>query len=262
MRFDTASIEPRMLAHGRHGRDHVIWDEALFDALPDPSIFEPAYWQACDAILSSATGRGEAYFVDAGAPAPWVLRHYRRGGLLAHVNRDRYLWLAPDRTRPFREFALLSCLHDRGLSVPWPIAARAHRRGGFYTADLITVAVADARPLAEHLMNAPVPSAAWRACGQAIARLHAEQVWHADLNARNLLLGEDNTITILDFDRARILRRSGRGWRESNLARLRRSLDKFVARQSRFCFEEADWSELLAAYRTGYAAVREDFERL
>src|SRR5690349_8395135 len=99
--------------------------------------FEPAHWRALGRLHASAGGRGGISRID----APFgraVLRHYRRGGLIARVMGDRYLWTGAERTRGFAEFKLLAQLAERGLPVPAPIAARFLRQGAHYTADLIT----------------------------------------------------------------------------------------------------------------------------
>ncbi len=80
---------------------------------------------------------------------PWVLRHYRRGGMIANVLGDRYLWTGAGRTRGFAEFRLLAALRARGLPVPTPVAARYRRKGVHYRADLITRRIGNATTLAE-----------------------------------------------------------------------------------------------------------------
>ena len=49
---------------------------------------------------------------------PCVLRHYRRGGLVAPLLGDKYVWNGRTRSRGFAEFALLAELARRGLPVP------------------------------------------------------------------------------------------------------------------------------------------------
>jgi RIO-like serine/threonine protein kinase len=71
-------------------------------------------------------------------------------------------------------------------------------------------------------------------------------VCHADLNAHNVLLSED-AVYLIDFDRCQ-LRRGGL-WRDSNLVRLRRSLEKITYAMPRDRFAEADWHGLLDGYR-------------
>ncbi len=143
---------------------------------------------------------------------------------------------------------MLARLHQQGLDVPQPVAARVHRLGMFYRADLITLRIPDAHPLADLLGDAALPGNRWREIGAAIARLHACGILHADLNARNILLAGDGRVYLIDFDKAEQREAPG-GWRQSNLARLRRSLDKFHAAGAPFHFEAPDWDSLLAGYR-------------
>ena len=93
-----------------------------------------------------------------------VLRHYRRGGLIAKLSRDWFVWTGADATRPFREFRVTRQLHAAGLPVPDVVAARFVRAGLGYRADLATREVVGARTLAERL---PVESADidWAALG-------------------------------------------------------------------------------------------------
>ena len=80
-----------------------------------------------------------------------MLRHYRRGGFIARLSRDRYVWTGEARVRAFAEWRLLELLTERGLPVPKPIAARYQRSGLLYRCDLITQRIADAQPLSAAL---------------------------------------------------------------------------------------------------------------
>lgn len=242
-------------ASARHGGGIAIWDGRVFGRQPPGADwFDPEALRARDALLSSAAGRGAAYFFRAMNEAVWVLRHYRRGGLLAHLNPDRYLWTGDMQTRPVREFRLLAALYERGLPVPKPVAARAVYRAGLgYGADLITWALPNTEPLADRLGRTPMPAAGWHTLGGEIAALHRAGVWHADLNARNILTAGNDRFYLIDFDRARF--RGAGSWRQANLARLRRSLDKFAARGTRFHFGEADWQALRTGYRVAFGGL-------
>lgn len=196
-------------------------------------------------VSGEASGRGLAYFLDT-PEGGWVLRHYRRGGLLRGLLGDHYAWLGAERSRPFREWRMLATLVELGLPVPAPVAARLVRDGIAYRADLITVRVPGAVTLAQTLAEAPQPVARWRSLGAVLARFHDAGVWHADLNAHNVLLDALGRFRLIDFDHSRV-RHPGR-WRERNLARLRRSLDKLAAERPTFHFVEADWSALRDGY--------------
>lgn len=185
-------------------RGIVLWDVTQWSTQPDETTFGVRYWRDRGRIVRGAEGRGTAHFLGVGANETWVLRHYRRGGLLARINHDRYAWSGADSTRPAREFRLLAALYNRGLPVPRPVAARAVRHVGMvYTADLITEAIPGARPLADHLAAAALGEADWQRLGGVIAELHRAGVWHADLNARNVLINDRDRFYLIDFDRAR-----------------------------------------------------------
>ncbi len=219
-----------------------------FDAAGE-QVFEPQFWRAQGQLDVPALGRGSAWFIGAGSDA-WALRHYRRGGLIARLCADRYVWAGESRVRAFSEWRLLAKLSARGLPVPQPIAARYLRRGMTYRCDLITRLIPDADPLSSRLAAGPLPESAWRAIGAAIARLHGEGVDHADLNAHNILLDPRGAVSVIDFDRGRI--RRGGGWRRGNLRRLHRSLAKIAAARPAANFAAADWAMLLQ----GYAGAR------
>jgi 3-deoxy-D-manno-octulosonic acid kinase len=217
----------------------------------DEAWFDPAYWRGRNAVEGSGTGRGEALFVRNGAQS-LVLRHYRRGGLVAHVLADRYRWRGENETRPFAEWLLTHHLHRAGLPVPVPVAARYVRRGNWYRGDLLTERLQGARSLASRLAEGTLPIYVWVAIGRCIRRFHAAGVCHADLNAHNILLDEADNVFLIDFDRGS-LRKQGL-WCDGNLVRLYRSLDKITDALPPGRVTETDWHSLLAGYREGVAA--------
>jgi hypothetical protein len=212
------------------------------------SLFDPEYWSARGELSQVAGGRGSAWFIGPAAHA-WVLRHYRRGGLIARLSQDRYWWAGEDRVRAFAEWRLLQYLNERGLSVPKPVAAFYQRAGMTYRCDLITQRIADTRVLSAALASGPLPDNTWRAIGAAIARLHRHGVDHADLNAHNILLDDKAAISVIDFDRGR-LRLPG-AWTSRNLRRLQRSLAKISVSLPPGRFTPAAWQHLSAGYQAG-----------
>jgi 3-deoxy-D-manno-octulosonic acid kinase len=223
----------------------------LYDASrlrkPGAEAFEPEYWKAQGALDAVPGGRGSIAILRNGEQR-WVLRHYRRGGWMARLSRDRYFWLGAARTRSFAEWRLLAELRRRGLPVPAPVAASYARGLLTYRADLITELVPQTRTLADAITANALPAAHWQAIGRTIAAFHEAGVQHADLNAHNILLGPGVTpaIHVLDFDRGRI-RERGR-WEEAVLDRLRRSLEKIRRQRADVRFTEAHWQALLAGY--------------
>ncbi|MBO9664156.1 3-deoxy-D-manno-octulosonic acid kinase [Dokdonella sp.] len=225
----------------------IVHDRALA-ATPDERWFDGAHWSAGGDGPSA--GRGNAVFVETPAGA-CVLRHYHRGGLVAHFSSDRYLWTGARRTRAFREFDLLVRLANAGLPVPRPVAARYVRDGMRYRADLLTRRIANARTLAERLADGSLTPSLAHDVGRTIAAFHEARVWHADLNAHNVLIDADGTVWLIDFDRSG-LRKPSLSWQAANLARLRRSLDKLGAARVGD-FDARFWHPLLAAYHEALA---------
>jgi 3-deoxy-D-manno-octulosonic acid kinase len=211
------------------------------------SLFEPAFWEARSELSAAGTGRGSAWFIGSGKHR-WVLRHYRRGGLMARFSRDRYFWTGESRVRAIAEFRLLATLEERGLPVPRPIGARYQRAGWSYRCDLITQRIEDAEPLSAMLEARVLDVVSWRAIGAAVGRLHRAGVDHADLNAHNILVGAKG-VTVIDFDRGRM--RAPGAWAARNLARLRRSLEKISAAWPPERFSPAAWSAFLEGYWSG-----------
>jgi len=191
-------------------------------------------------------GRGAAWYVGPSAH-PLVLRHYRRGGLIARLSQDRYVWSGEDRVRAFAEWRLLFHLVQRGLSVPKPVAAFYRRAGLTYRCDLITQRIAHAESLSAALASTALGEAVWRAIGAAIARLHRHGVDHADLNAHNILLEKDSVVSVIDFDRGRL--RAPGAWTTSNLSRLQRSLMKISAGLPPDRYTPDSWNYLMAGYQ-------------
>jgi 3-deoxy-D-manno-octulosonic acid kinase len=220
----------------------MLSDPACLGNLPqnaEEMLFDPEYWRRRGELTEVSGGRGSAWFIASGA-RQWALRHFRRGGMIARLWQDCYVWAGENRVRAFAEWRLLALLTERGLPVPKPVAARYQRSGLIYRCDLITQRIANAEPLSAVLASRAIAEARWRAVGAAIAGLHRAGVDHADLNAHNILLDPKGTVSIIDFDRGRM--RAPGTWTAHNLQRLRRSLTKIGH------FSEEAWAWLMAGY--------------
>lgn len=227
------------------GGGAVLYDASRTGNLP-ASAFDPSYWRARGELEGEALGRGTVHFI-ATQGRHWVLRHYHRGGLLALVSRDRYLWSGEAAARPFAEWQLTYHLQRAGLPVPAPIAARYFKSGFGYRGDIITERLPETLSLAEGLKVGALSLLNWIAIGRCIRRFHDLGVCHADLNAHNVLLGRADEVFLIDFDRGS-LRKPGL-WCDANLVRLRRSLEKVTYALPDDRFSEPDWHGLLDGYR-------------
>jgi 3-deoxy-D-manno-octulosonic acid kinase len=199
----------------------------LFDAervpAAGPQLFEREHWKLRGELTERAGGRGSIDFIESDGRR-WAMRRYLRGGMAARIALDRYLFLGEERTRSFREIRLLAELRNRKLPVPPPVAA-CYRRGLLtYSAALITERLPGARTLSEMLAAGRVDDTHWAEIGRCLRRFHDAGVQHADLNAHNIMLGENGEVWLLDFDRGRL--RAPGSWSARVLDRLARSLAK------------------------------------
>jgi 3-deoxy-D-manno-octulosonic acid kinase len=210
-----------------------------------PALFEVDAWRAAGALTPTSAGRGSAFYIVT-PEHNWVLRHYRRGGWVARLTPDRYVWLGEGQTRPFREWQLLHELHAEGLPVAAPVAAQYRRTGLTYRGDLITERILGARALSSLLQAAPVPPSTWRSIGACLRRFHDAGACHADLNAHNILVDDSGKVFVIDFDRGS--RRSAGAWRAANLARLKRSLLKICRALPADRLDASAWSALAQGY--------------
>ena len=175
------------------------------------------------------------------------MRQYLRGGLAAKVSQRHYFYTKVSRSRPFREFYLLADLHEIGLPVPRPLAAICEFHGLRSSGAILMEAIPSSVTLADMLSaDRSSMERTWHAVGHCIRQFHNAGVWHADLNARNILVDNENRVFLIDFDRARHMR--GKRVRAGgNLKRLKRSLVKLWPPAENPKLEPA-WEHLMAGY--------------
>lgn len=226
----------------RHQNQWIWWNTALVDRL-EPYHFDLQAWQA-EGGAAPAAGRGSACRIQQDN-VDWFLRHYRRGGLVGKLLHDQYWWSGLAKTRIVREMTVTSQLAERGLPVPQVVGGRVQRSGLIYRCDLITQALPVSASMAECLDE--LTQEQWTNIGKVIAALHAEGVWHADLNAHNILLDNDGGAWVIDFDRAQF-RAPEQKWQQANLDRLWRSVCKISGGEDNAPQEQ--WQHLLAAYNS------------
>lgn len=183
-------------------------------------------------------GRGNTAFFTL-RDEPLVLRHYHRGGLVQRLSKTHYVYTGLHRTRAFLEFDLLLYLHKADLPAPRPYACRVLRHGPFYSASLVTYRL-NGKTLAEFMLadesdfaDQNQSNRVWLNIGQTIARFHTAGVYHADLNAHNIMVDDKGAVALIDFDRGRLRALPSApvstGWCLDNIERLKRSVDKIAA---------------------------------
>jgi len=193
---------------------------------PDAALFDPQTYDVWQAV--SRGGRQAAWFIEASF-GQGVLRHYRRGGLVARLSEDKYLWRGARATRSFSEFHLLNAMAKEGLPVPRAWAACYQRHAITYRAAILVERLLDTQTLAAKVLRhgKNINSDYVNAVANAIRQLHDANVWHADLNADNILLDKQGKAWLIDFDKAKRTSVLG-SQRQDNLQRLQRSLRKIA----------------------------------
>ncbi len=229
----------------KNNNRYILYDA---DCIENPELlgFGADFWASRDAIMGFAEGRGTTFFIQY-ADQDYVLRHYRRGGMIARISSDQYIWTGLQRTRAWREWHLLAHMQDLGLPVPQPVAVQVLRQGFLYSADIMTRRIQNTITLAEHLQRHDLSEHNWQDLGKIIQQFHQRGIWHADLNANNILLDPENGFYLIDFDRGR-LRPLSQSWQQANLQRLKRSLLKLQGRVDYFNFNQDAWQALLQGY--------------
>ncbi|GBL05726.1 3-deoxy-D-manno-octulosonic acid kinase [Glaciecola sp. KUL10] len=207
--------------------------------------FAPDYLKKHKLINRTAEGRGTVYFFNFG-DIEVVLRHYYRGGLIAKLVKDKFVFAGIQNTRAFRELAILEHLHKKGVNVPRPIAAKVRVLGLSYQCDIMTELIADAKELHECLLDKGVTEDIWHKVGEEIKKLHSAQACHYDLNVKNVLITKRNEVVLLDFDSCEL--KQGESWKSKNIDRFKRSLRKQAAKYENYAFSEDKWAILLNAY--------------
>jgi 3-deoxy-D-manno-octulosonic acid kinase len=224
----------------------VVVHDAAVGAHEALALFDGDFVQRESRPLDERTGRGAVRVIDRGGEK-WVLRHYHRGGAVARLVEDHYLWTGLDRARSFREWRLLAWLAGLGLPAPRPVAARVLRRGLAYQADIVTRYLPDTRPLSAFLDDGRPLDGLWRDIGRMVRAFHDQGVHHPDLTAHNILLDSSGRTFLVDFDNARL--KPPGAWREAGIARLERSLRK-VALETGSEFDQQGWRLLETGYRS------------
>lgn len=154
----------------------------------------------------------------------WVLKAYRRGGVVGRWNSERY-WGAG---RFFEELRIAALAERSGVATAEVLALIVEPAGlGSVRAWLVTRFLQDAKPLLAYF-GAPAEHVIFRAAGKVVRQMHLANIDHHDLHLGNIMASFDGLLPvahIVDWDRAR-LRARGEWNPFSNLSRLWRSVEK------------------------------------
>ena len=235
-----------MLIRAQDSRVLFFQDELSDEISSD--YFNADYWKHNNAITGSAFGRGVTWFFKINQDE-FVLRHYHRGGLIAKLIKDGYLYRGLSHTRAYQEFVVTEQLAELNLPVAKPVAGQVIRHGLYYRADLITEKIIGARDLVAVLTQQALTAEQYHQIGAMIKLFHDANLWHADLNTHNIILGAGQKWWLIDFDRC-CFKKPTAAWKKANMDRLRRSFIKEKGKNADFNWQLSDWDLLLRGYES------------
>ena len=153
-----------------------------------------------------------------------VIKYYRRGGLMRHIIKQRYLKLG--KTRAQREFELLQTVSNLGLNVPQPIAY-AHRGRLLCRAWLITREIKEPLSLARlSLIDETRTRRAMQSVTEQISRLIDHVILHVDLHPGNVVVDQKDRVFLLDFDKGKVYKGNKTKLRYRYINRWQRAVSK------------------------------------
>lgn len=227
-------------------------------ALPELAswVFDPLALHEEGILTRTAYGRAAVWFFEYEGHR-LVLRHYWRGGFVARITKDRFIWQGLNRTRPWMEMETLLKLREVGVPVPEPVAARISKDSHqlLYSADIITTEIPDALPLPDVISSGQTShheNQLLFSVGVVLARLHAAGARHRDLNVRNILIDSSDEVSVIDWDKGSVCPKAKgehRQFAKQSLARLERSIRKEPL------FKDSH-REIYAQILNGYQSIR------
>ncbi|NVK72118.1 MAG: 3-deoxy-D-manno-octulosonic acid kinase [Oceanospirillaceae bacterium] len=211
------------------------------------SWFDPSFWQSQHALTGTGNGRGAVWFINSEF-GQFVIRRYRRGGFIAKFNKNRFLFVDCKKTRPWLELNLLEKMNELFLPVPKPIGGLFTVQFGFYQASLLTETIPNARDLFDIIKENQSKDVDWSNIGRVIKQFHNNGIYHSDLNCHNIMIDNQQKIWVIDFDKCE-QRSPNKDWMQSNINRLKRSIDKESNKHANFYVSEEQWQTFLEGYR-------------
>ncbi|GLC33815.1 hypothetical protein PLESTM_000122500 [Pleodorina starrii] len=103
--------------------------------------------------------------------------------------RQNFSWLYLSRLAALKEFAFMKALYEHGFPVPQAIDNNRHA---------VLMGLVHARPMVQ-IRTMAHPARVYLSCMELISRLAAKGLIHCDFNEFNLLISEEEELTLIDF---------------------------------------------------------------
>ena len=130
---------------------------------------------------------------------PLAVKPFARGGMIRHLNRNRYIHWPHSRSE--REFRWLETVRRIGIAAPEPVAfaIRGRVSGQCW---LIMKALAEHCSLIQAAQYGRLDDGLRIQVADQIRILMTHGIWHRDLHPGNVLVDRKNDPHIIDFDKA------------------------------------------------------------
>jgi tRNA A-37 threonylcarbamoyl transferase component Bud32 len=196
-----------------------------------------AFQAICDAIQSGEkailcnlqnqvplSGRSSTTIFNIPGYGETILKSYRRGGAFRWIAKS--LFLKCGHTRSELETLWTLYVRSLGISAPKPLAY-VWRGKFFYQAWLCLEAIKESQSIAEiSLKDRSQALKAVAACANEISKLIRARVQHVDLHPGNILVKQDLSVFLIDFDKAQYFHGKLNLLRDFYLYRWRRAVIK------------------------------------
>lgn len=153
-----------------------------------------------------------------------VIKHYRRGGAIRYLIKQRYLKCG--KTRCQNEYELLQKVRSLGINAPEPIAF-AYRGHLFYQCWLVTREIKDHQTLVQiSFSNEEQARMVMKEVVKQVSMLIKNKILHVDLHPGNVIVDNQNRVYLLDFDKGGVFSKGKNILRDRYLRRWNRAIQK------------------------------------
>tara|TARA_B100001758_G_C18416756_1_gene620730 strand:+ start:5318 stop:6007 length:690 start_codon:yes stop_codon:yes gene_type:complete len=209
---------------------YIQYDQDIFDQLP-VSLFDYDYIANKGLIKSEAQGRGKTIEFEY-QKKRYFLKNYIRGGLPSKLIYNKYWFSTIASTRAVLEYNFLLNLLKFNLPVPKPVALQIIREKFFYKANIITCKIENEGTLYEFIKSKKMNKKLWSNLYKTLNNFYLQNVYHSDLNSKNIIIDKKNNIYLIDFDKSYFFQNKKLFFK--SLKRLDRSLKKIKIYNNEF----------------------------
>ena len=152
------------------------------------------------------TGRASVAKVELPEIGPVIIKSYKRGGLLRHLNRATYMRLGVSRCES--EYNYLVTAAKYGVNVPKPVAFV--RRGFLFCRYWLALEeIENCESLTQISTDDPNRTKdLMLILMEQVKKLMDQSIYHVDLHPGNILVDRNDKVYIIDFDKAHMTKLS------------------------------------------------------